>query len=179
MQLRSLDKEQWEKIREIYMEAFPKRERKPFGILKRSVKRGKIELFAAWEGTDLLGFTAVIPFENMVMVDYLAVSAKARGKGTGSQLMEEVCGHYTGKKVVLLIERLDDQAENAAQRQARRRFYLKNGFASTELFTSGAGGDMEVLSFGGQVPGSEYMRLQKYALGSILFRLSGMKLVKA
>ena len=76
MQLRSLDKEQWEKIREIYMEAFPKQERKPFGILKRSVKRGKIELFAAWEGTDLLGFTAVIPFENMVMVDYLAVSAR-------------------------------------------------------------------------------------------------------
>lgn len=179
MQLRSLDKEQWEKIREIYMEAFPKQERKPFGILKRSVKRGKVELFAAWEGTDLLGFTAVIPFENMVMVDYLAVSAKARGKGTGSQLMDEACGHYTGKKVVLLIERLDDQAENAAQRQARRRFYLKNGFASTDLFTSGAGGDMEVLSFGGQIPGSDYMRLQKYALGSILFRLSGMKLVKA
>ena len=179
MYLQRVTKNQWEKIREIYMEAFPKQERKPFGILKRSVKRGKVELFAAWEGTDLLGFTAVIPFENMVMVDYLAVSAKARGKGTGSQLMEEVCGHYTGKKVVLLIERLDDQAENAAQRQARRRFYLKNGFASTDLFTSGAGGDMEVLSFGGQVHGSDYMRLQKYALGSILFRLSGMKLVKA
>ena len=179
MYLQRVTKNQWEKIREIYMEAFPKQERKPFGILKRSVKRGKVELFAAWEGTDLLGFTAVIPFEDMVMVDYLAVSAKARGKGTGSQLMEEVCGHYTGKKVVLLIERLDDQAENAAQRQARRRFYLKNGFASTDLFTSGAGGDMEVLSFGGQVHGSDYMRLQKYALGSILFRLSGMKLVKA
>ena len=179
MYLQRVTKNQWEKIREIYMEAFPKQERKPFGILKRSVKRGKVELFAAWEGTDLLGFTAVIPFEDMVMVDYLAVSAKARGKGTGSQLMEEVCGHYTGKKVVLLIERLDDQAENAAQRQARRWFYLKNGFASTDLFTSGAGGDMEVLSFGGQVHGSDYMRLQKYALGSILFRLSGMKLVKA
>ncbi len=39
MQLRSLDKEQWEKIREIYMEAFPKQERKPFGVLKRSVAK--------------------------------------------------------------------------------------------------------------------------------------------
>ena len=179
MKQNTLDKGQWTQVKEIYMEAFPKRERKPFGILKRDVKRGRVELFAAWEGADLLGFTAVLPFEDMVMVDYLAVSAKARGKGTGSQLMEEVCGHYTGKKVVLLIERLDDQAENAAQRQARRRFYLKNGFASTDLFISGAGGDMEVLSFGGQVPGSDYMRLQKYALGSILFRLSGIKLVKA
>lgn len=175
----TLDKAQWAKLKQIYLEAFPKQERKPFAILKRSVRRGKTEVFTAWEGTDLLGFTAGIPLEDMVMVDYLAVSTQARGKGTGSQLMQQVCSRYAGRRVVLLIERLDDQAENAAQRQARRRFYLKNGFAATDLFTSGAGGDMEVLSFGGPVPASDYMRLQKYALGSILFRLSGMKLTEA
>lgn len=178
MELTKLDANQWKEIEEIYLEAFPKRERKPFGILKRSVKRGKVKIFAVREETGLLGFTAVIPFEDMVMVDYLAVSQKARGKGTGSQLMQEVCSHYAGRKVVLLIERLDEQAENAQQRIARRRFYLKNGFAATNLFTSGAGGGMEVLSFGGQVPGDAYLRLQKYALGSLLFRLSGMKLVR-
>lgn len=177
MELTKLSTDQWKQLEEIYLEAFPKQERKPFGVLKGSVRRGKVRIFPAEENGTLLGFTAVIPFEDMVMVDYLAVSHKARGKGTGSQLMQQVCSHYAGKKVVLLIERLDDQAENAQQRMARRRFYLKNGFASTDLFTTGAGGDMEVLSFGGQVTGDAYLRLQKYALGSLLFRLSGIRLV--
>lgn len=177
MKLTKLEPNQWSQIQQIYLEAFPKQERKPFALVRHSVRRGRMVLFAQWEGAQLLGFAAVIPFEDLVMVDYLAVSKQARGKGTGSQLMQQVCGHYADKKVVLLIERLDEQADNAQQRIARRRFYLKNGFASTGLFTSGAGGDMEVLSFGGQVTADAYLRLQRYALGRVLFRLSGMKLV--
>ena len=34
----------------------------------------------------LLGFTVLIPYQDMVMVDYLAVSSKIRSKGTGSYL---------------------------------------------------------------------------------------------
>ena len=79
MEWTKLDANQWKEIEQIYLEAFPKRERKPFGILKRSVKRGKVKIFVVREETGLLGFTAVIPFEDMVMVDYLAVSQKSRG----------------------------------------------------------------------------------------------------
>ena len=177
MKLMEVQKEQWGEIREIYLEAFPKRERKPFPVLRRSVRRGKMKVLAAVEDGVLQGFTAVIPWRDMVMVDYLAVSHKTRGKGTGSRIMQEVCRQYAGKRVVLLIERLDDQADNSAQRIARRRFYFNNGFTSAEIFTQGGGGEMEVLVHGGTVSPQEYLGLQKYALGKLLFCLSGIKIV--
>lgn len=131
-----------EKIKEIYMEAFPKQERKPFFVLKHSVK------------------------------------SKIRSRETGSFLMQEICKYFSGKKVVLLIERPDETARNQEQRIARRRFYFKNGFTSSGIFTKGAGGDMEILNFGGQVSPDRYLALQKYALGSLFFRLSKIQIVK-
>ena len=38
MEFKLLKEEQWAEIKSIYMEAFPKRERKPFFTLKRSKK---------------------------------------------------------------------------------------------------------------------------------------------
>ena len=171
----AVEKAQWREVREIYLEAFPKRERKPFPILRWSARRGKVKVLAAVEDGVLQGFTAVIPWRDMVMVDYLAVSGSTRGKGTGSRIMGEVCRQYAGKRVVLLIERLDDRADNREQRIARRRFYYNNGFTSAGIFIQGAGGDMEVLTSGGPVSPEEYLGLQKYALGGLLFRLSGIR----
>lgn len=79
---------------------------------------------------------------------------------------------------MLLIERLDEIAENAEQRIARRRFYLKNGFTSSDIFVEGEGGEMEILNFGDKILPSQYMDLQQYALGNFLFKLSKMHLVK-
>lgn len=178
MKFSKVQKEQWPQIKEIYLEAFPKREQKPFCILKHSAARGKVMVFTATEENTLLGFVMVIPYQNMVMVDYLAVSGKIRSKGTGSFLMQEICRHFSDKKIVLLIERLDEQAENALQRIARRRFYFKNGFTSSGIFVKGSSGEMEVLKFGADVSPAEYLDLQKYALGRLFFRLSGMTIVK-
>lgn len=165
---------QWNQVKEIYMEAFPKAERKPFFLLKRSKK---VQLFTATVGDNILGFVAAIPLENLVMVDYLAVNAKMRSNGTGSFLIQELCKAYKGQKVVLLIEQLDAAAENQQQRIARRSFYLKNGFTSSHLQVNGVSGTMEIMNFWGKVSSEEYLKLQKYALGSLLFQLSKMKLV--
>ena len=41
MEFTSVKKQQWSEIKEIYMEAFPKCERKPFFLLRQSIKRKK------------------------------------------------------------------------------------------------------------------------------------------
>lgn len=87
MEFKLLEQTQWAAVKEIYMEAFPKQERKPFFILKHSVKKGKAKVFTAMDGEVLLGFVVAIPYKDMVMVDYLAVSSKIRSRGTGSFLM--------------------------------------------------------------------------------------------
>ena len=131
MKLTQINAEQWKQVKEIYMEAFPKAERKPFFVLRHSVKSKKAQILTATEDGTLMGFVMVIPYGGMVMVDYLAVSSKIRSRGTGSQIMQQVCEQFADKRIVLLIERLDEKAENAQQRSARRRFYLKNGFTSS------------------------------------------------
>ena len=178
MEFTSVKKQQWSEIKEIYMEAFPKCERKPFFLLRQSIKRKKAVLAVAAEGYQLLGFTVFVVYKDMVMIDYLAVSSKIRSRGTGSRILEHICGQFPDKKIVLLIERVDDMAENCQQRTARRRFYLKNGFTSSGIFITGAGGDMEVLNYGGTVSQEEYMDLQRYALGKLFFRLSRIQLAE-
>ena len=170
--------QQWKEIKDIYMEAFPKRERKPYFVLRQVVKREKAVLMTATEGNQLLGFVVLIPYQDMVMVDYLAVSSKVRSKGTGSFIMQNVCRQYADKKIVLLIESLDNAAENKEQRAARRRFYLKNGFTSSDIFIEGASGEMEILNYGGNVSQKEYLELQEDALGKIFFKLSKIRVVK-
>lgn len=179
MEFKTVTEQQWPKIKEIYMEAFPKRERKPYVILRHSVKKKKAVVMAVMEKEQLLGFAVLIPYKDMVMVDYLAVSSKIRSKGTGSCIMQNVCRKYADKKIVLLIERLDDTAENRDQRAARRKFYLKNGFTSSDIFIEGASGKMEILNYGGKVSQEDYICLQEYALGKLFFKLSGIKIVKS
>lgn len=122
------------------------------------------------------GFVMLIPYEDMVLVDYLAVSGKVRSRGTGSEIMQEVCRLFSGKRIILLIEKLDDNAENKEQRIARRKFYFKNGFTSSDIYITGYSGNMEILKFGGTVSPHEYMDLQKYALGKLMFWMSGIRL---
>lgn len=116
-----------------------------------------------------------IPYKSMVMVDYLAVSSKIRSRGTGSKILQEICRRFPDQKIVLLIEQLDDTAENKDQRIARRKFYFKNGFTSSNIYITGRSGNMEVLNFGGTVSVQEYMGLQQYALGKTMFRLAKIR----
>ena len=176
MELKKLQLKNINDIKEIYLEAFPKAERKPFFALKHSVKAGKIKMYSAVADKEILGFVAVIPFENMVMVDYLAVNSKIRSKGTGSFIMREICEIYKDKTIVLLIEKLDDEADNKDQRIARRKFYTKNGFTSSDIFITGKSGDMEIMNYGGRVSKEEYLSLQKYALGNLFFRFANIKI---
>ena len=177
MEITVATENQWTPIKEIYLEAFPKRESKPYFALRHSVKKKKALVMTAAEGNQLLGFTVLIPYRDMVMVDYLAVSSKIRSKGTGSHLLEHICKHFAGKKIVLLIERPDDAAENQSQRLARRRFYFKNGFTSSNLFITGVSGEMEIMNCGGMISADDYMALQQYALGSLFFKLSKIRII--
>lgn len=176
MDIMNANQKPWKEIKEIYFEAFPKSERKPFFTVRRSVKKGKAQLLTAMDNGILQGFVMVIPYRDMVMVDYLAVSGKIRSHGTGSKIMQEVCRRFSDKKIVLLIEKLDDDAENKEQRIARRKFYLKNGFTSSDIYITGYSGNMEILNYGGTVSSQEYMDLQQYALGKLMFQMSRIRL---
>ncbi len=178
MEFISVQKNQWPEIKKIYMEAFPKRERKPFFALRHSVKAGKVHMMVATENHQVCGFIALVPYKNIIMVDYLAVSSKIRSKGTGSYMLENVRQKFSDKNIVLLIERLDDLAENQEQRIARRKFYIKNGFTSSNLFITGVSGDMEIMNCGNVLSKDECIPLLKYTIGNLFFKLSHIELLE-
>lgn len=177
MEIKKMNKNQWSSIKNIYMEAFPKAERKPFFLLKHCIKKGKAEIWVGTEKEIVLGFIVLIPYHDMILVEYLAVSNQTRSKGAGSQILHKICQQYDDKRILLLIEKIDELASNNAQRLARKRFYLKNGFVSSNIFTQGVSGAMEILCTGGNISGDDFIAIQTYALGKWLFKLSKTQLI--
>lgn len=177
MKLVPVSENQWQMIQEIYLEAFPKAERKPFFMIKREVKRRKAQLLVAMDEDSLQGFTIVIPYKDKLMIDYLAISHYSRGKGIGSYIIQEICKQFPNKRIVLLIEQPDDKAKNQIQRLERRKFYLKNGFLSSDITINSTSGKMEVLNKGDKLLPKEYIELQKYTLGLICFKLAHIQII--
>lgn len=177
MDIKDVYKNDWKQLKEIYLEAFPKAERKPFWLLKRAVKSNRARILVAKDNDIVLGFVVLFKYHNMVMVDYLAVNNKCRSRGTGSAVMRKVCELYQDHCIVLLIEDVEEDACNFEQRVARKLFYVRNGFVSSNLFIDGVSGKMEVLKRGKNITSNDFLALYKYTLGNLFFRLSKVELV--
>lgn len=61
---------------------------------------------------------------------YLAVEERIRSRGYGTKILDWL-KHNTSKIIVLNIEALNPDAENALQRERRIAFYNKNGIFDT------------------------------------------------
>lgn len=112
------------KIENVYLDAFSKKERKSFSSIKKELKKNKIVIYTLNNNDNVLGFISLIPYKNLVMVDYLAINHNFRGLGSGSKNIKEI---YKEKTIVLSIEKEDDLALNKEQRIKRKSFYLKTG----------------------------------------------------
>lgn len=86
---------------------------------------------------------------------YLAVDESLRGHGYGSKALELLHQSKNGKKIMVDIEVPDEQAENAEQRQKRKKFYLRAGYEETPVKYEWRNENYEILSFGGQISEAE------------------------
>lgn len=107
MELKKFDVKQWAKIKEIYVEAFPKRERKPFFTLKHSVKKGKARIMVAVVGAVFVGvsvgscvrvggdFKLYSTEQNLVFVAdcyFIRTNHRANAEGKTSGILSGACG---------------------------------------------------------------------------------------
>ena len=74
---------------------------------------------------------AQVVTDDLVYIYYLAVDPELRGRGYGGQILELLKRSHPGMPVALDIESRKRNADNAKQREARRKFYLDNGFKPT------------------------------------------------
>ena len=146
----------YRKIRRLYKSSFPKCERKPFSIIKKMKKKGKTDILCFYDGADFVGFAATINGEREILVDYLAVSEKKRGRGYGRAALEIILKKYSPLGVFLEIEIPYESAENYEERARRKKFYLSSGFSPMNTYAKLFGVDMELLGAGCNLNFDEY-----------------------
>lgn len=152
-------------LKELYIEAFPHKERIPVWLLNLLAKRKCVSFFAFYDHDALCGMSYLITYDDITFILYLATDVKLRSKGYGSQILQWIISH-SSPVVVLNIESLDEITENYEQKLRRQRFYFKNGFRDTGKNLTDSGGNFDILFYGRSFDAERYNKLLKhYSLG--------------
>lgn len=170
MDLIVADKAALSRIKQLYKQAFPRRERKPFGMILRAARRGAVDVLALTDGK-FCGLMIAARCEDVVMLDYFAVLPELRGGGRGAEALGLFADRYRGCKIVLEIESPDVKSDNLEQRVRRKSFYLKNGLKDSGIRIRIYGNVMELLTLGGDVSFEQYRRVFALSVGGFWGRI--------
>ncbi len=139
--------ERLEFAEKLYLKAFPESERKSFDLLLCKQFEGSAELLCA---VDDDGSPAAIAFTlsdgGYVLLDYLAVDPRYRGRGIGSQILALLKQRYAGSNLVLEIESTVSAVDKTDIRVRRKAFYEKNGLSANGYLVDLLGVNMEIMS---------------------------------
>lgn len=111
----------------LYRTAFPRSERKPFGIILRMAREGRADLWTIRHRGRFAGLAATVNGPDIVLLDYFAVKKSLRGRGVGSAALMQLEKQYAGRGFFVEIESTLEEADNRDQRQKRKEFYVNCG----------------------------------------------------
>lgn len=148
----------------LYLKVFPEEERLDFKLLQEKEKEGKGNFLGLFDdGNDLVGMMYYSCYNGIVYIFYLGISPMHQSKGYGRMMLEYMFKEYNDYKIILLIEELDESAENISQRVRRKEFYLKNGFADNGQFLETLGLRFELIHRRGRVASvDDYKEIKSY-----------------
>lgn len=125
MQLKKItspNSKEFEEFYKIYKNSFPKHERTTKQKRKKTLKKQRYELYAAFENKKLVGFIDKWDLDNFIFVGYFAVKKEKRGKGFGTKIIKKFTSK-TKKKIILEVEKPKNKIKGK-----RINFYKKLGF---------------------------------------------------
>lgn len=155
-------------LKKLYKTAFPRSERKPFGLILKNRREGKAEILAAVDQSGAFCGLAISFFsEGLVLLAYFAVLPALRGQGIGAALLCALRERYAEQKFFLEIERADREDDPSGLKARRKAFYLRNGMSETGLFVRLFGVELEILSDRCAVSFEEYFRVYLEVSGKI------------
>lgn len=156
---------QLDDIRRLYMQAFPADERKSFSMLRKLQKEKKSEILSVQgENEDFIGLVITVTYNDLVLLDYFAISPEKRGHGMGSKALAILKERYHDKRFFLEIETTLEASDNAEERIRRKGFYLRNGMKLMPFMTDVFGVHMEILTNGCDIDYCDYFSVYKSVL---------------
>lgn len=135
----------WLRVYLLYRKAFPASERKPFSIIYSMHRKGKTDLWRIRRGNRFAGFASTVNGENLILLDYLAVAPKFRGKGIGTAALTLFLSKYPGQGVFVEIEDTAFPGPDADTRLRRKAFYQNCGMEDLHTHAEVFGVNMELL----------------------------------
>lgn len=158
--------EQLEKIYDLYMEAFPASERKPFALMVEKTKSGQMKLFSLEdEQNTFLGMGIVVLNRDLVLLDYFAIASEYRNLGIGTQALRLFREQYHQQRFFLEVESTIGKQEELELKKRRKNFYLRNQMTEMPYLVALFGVEMEILTDGCRVDFKEYFQLYEHVFG--------------
>lgn len=137
----------WLRLYRLYLSAFPASERKPFPMIVKMYRKGVTDIWCMERNGEFLGLAITINSDELILIDYLAVSRRCRGQGIGSAALGALRRMYAGKGVFLEIESTYEDAPNREERLRRKQFYLGCGLKELNVMAYLFGVKMELLGW--------------------------------
>lgn len=160
-----------EKIKRLFLAAFPRDERPPIGLLYWRQRQKKASFRAVMDGEKFVGLALICGTEKVQTLMFLAIEEMCRGMGYGGEVLKRVKEEYRDVPFFLCAEPLDEQAENAKERIDRLRFYAHNGFTEIGLMVQEAGVPYTVLTPGTPLSRAQYLEAVKAFFGKVYYHL--------
>lgn len=170
------DKQEYKRIRTLFLSAFPLEERPPFFFLKARAKQN-VDWWNILSDGKWVGFFYVINSSDLVYVFFFAIHPAMRGKGCGTAAMSQLLRQYEGKRLFLAIEPIEPEAENYQERVNRRNFYLKCGLSPLGKSILEGTVVYELLGIGGDVEPEEYKAIMDHWLGWPMKHLIAVRMI--
>lgn len=122
------------RLKRLYKQAFPWYERKPWQLLRQTAARGRAEMLTVRDSQhNFCGLAICLFWQDIVLLDYLAVEPKQRSHGIGAQIIPLLLQRYPQKRLLLESERPGAPYTNLADCRRRLAFYQKCGLQNTGL----------------------------------------------
>lgn len=119
-------------VKKLYEDSFPKVERVSLIWMIMMVYLGQADCVAYFSEEKFCGFTYCLKSDEAYYLLFLAVKAQEHSKGYGSQILRAIRREAGQVPIYLVIEPLEEEAENITDRKRRLSFYQRNGFILTD-----------------------------------------------
>ena len=146
----------WLQLYRLYLSAFPREERKPFGLILRMYKKGTTDVWCLKREGKFAGLGITINGPDLILLDYFAIGKKMRQQGVGSAALPVIVDYYGDKGFFLEIESTLEDAPNKNQRLRRKAFYLSCGLRELHTTAKLFGVNMELLGVRCQLNYDQY-----------------------
>ena len=149
-----------DEINNLYMEAFPKAERKPMNQIIKVCQNGYGRIIPVLLDDEFVGMFITLDSDgdDILLIDYFAIKSDYRGLSLGSKAIE-LLNKMENKTIIIEIEPCVSDANNLLQRQKRKKFYENLGFKQTDINISWFGVDLELMSLNKIIDFNHYMNL--------------------